>query len=60
MKARTKEARAEIKSLILKKGINNILNKDINEIMERTGLSVTQLQNAMSYYQYSPQTAQYR
>lgn len=60
MKSNTKTARAEIKSLILRKGLTNIINADLNEIRERTGISVTDIQNAISYFSYSPQTAQYR
>ena len=60
MKTNTKAARAEIKTLILRKGLTNIINADLNEIRDRTGLSVTDIQNAISYFKYSPQTAQYR
>lgn len=54
------EVRAEVKKVILAKGINNILNADLNEIHNRTGATYTQLQNACSYFRYSPQTAKYR
>ncbi len=54
------EVRKEIKALILKKGANNILNNDLTEIHERTGATYTQLQNAMNYFQFSPQAAKYR
>lgn len=54
------EVRKELKEVILKKGIDNILNQDFNEIHDRTGATYTQLQNAMSYFKYSPQTAKYR
>lgn len=54
------EVRREIKKLVLKKGINNILNKDLNEIHDRTGATYTQMQNAMSYFRYSKQAAKYR
>lgn len=55
-----KEVRNELKKVILEKGIDNILNKDFNEIHDRTGATYAQLQNAMSYFRYSPQTAKYR
>ena len=54
------EVRKEVKELIIKKGINNIINADFNEIHNRTGATYGQLQNAMSYFRYSPQTAKYR
>ena len=54
------EVRKEIKALILRKGINNIINADLNEIHNRTGAGYCQMQNAMSYFRYSPQTAKYR
>lgn len=60
MKTERKLARAEVKELILKKGIDNILNMDITEIRERTGLSITDIYNAINYFRYSPKTAQYR
>lgn len=56
----TMEVRAEIKKLVIRKGLNNILNADLNEIHERTGAGYCQMQNAISYFQYSPQTAKYR
>ena len=60
MKENTKEVRAEIKRLILNKGIDNILNADLNEIHNRTGASYCAMQNAISYFRYSKQTAKYR
>jgi len=56
----TMEVRAEIKKLVIRKGLNNILNADLNEIHERTGAGYCQMQNAISYFKYSPQTAKYR
>ena len=52
MKATTKTARQEIKKLIDTIGMNNILNKHITEIRQRTGVSVTDCQNALNYYQF--------
>lgn len=56
----TMEVRKEIKALVIKKGIDNILNADLNEIHYRTGATYLQMQNAMSYFRYSKQTAKYR
>ena len=52
MKANTKTARVEIKKLVDTIGIDNILNEHINNIMDRTGVSVIDCQNAISYYKY--------
>lgn len=60
MKENTKEIRAEIKRLVISKGIDNILNADLNEIHNRTGASYIGMQNAMSYFRYSKQAAKYR
>ena len=54
------QVRAEIKKLVISKGLKNILNADLNEIHERTGAEYCQMQNALNYFQYSPQTAKYR
>lgn len=56
----TKEIRKEIKNLIIRKGLSGIINADLNEIHDRTGATYTQMQNALSYFKYSPQTAKYR
>ena len=54
------ETRKEIKKLIEAKGLKNILNRDLNEIHDRTGASYTMMQNALNYFRYSPQAAKYR
>lgn len=54
------EVRKEIKALVIRKGLNNIINADLNEIHDRTGATYSQMQNAISYFQFSPQTAKYR
>ena len=54
------EVRREIKKLVIEKGINNIINADLNEIHHRTGATYWQMQNALSYFRFSPQTAKYR
>ena len=60
MKNTTKVAREEVKALIITKGINNILCRDITEIRDRTGLTIEELHNALNYFTYSPKTAKYR
>lgn len=60
MKASTKTVREEIKRVIIKKGLDNILNADLNEIHNRTGASYCEMQNAVSYFRYSKQAAKYR
>lgn len=60
MKNTTKESREEIKRLVISKGIDNILNADLNEIHNRTGISYCEMQNAISYFRFSKQTAKYR
>lgn len=60
MKISTKEIREEIKRLVISKGLDNILNADLNEINARTGASYCEMQNAISYFKYSKQTAKYR
>lgn len=53
-------ARAEIKNLVVTIGLKNIRNYHLNEIRDRTGVSVVDMQNALNYFQLSPQTAKYR
>ena len=60
MKSNMKEIREEIKKLVISKGLDNILNADLNEIHNRTGASYCAMQNAISYFRYSKQTAKYR
>ena len=54
------EVRREIKALVMRKGVDNILNADLTEIHRRTGATYEQMRNAMSYFRYSPQAAKYR
>ena len=54
------EVRKEIKALVISKGLDNIMGADLNEIHDRTGATYGQMQNAINYFQYSPQTAKYR
>lgn len=60
MKVSTKAVREEIKRVIIRKGIDNIINADLNEIHNRTGASYCDMQNAVSYFRYSKQAAKYR
>jgi hypothetical protein len=60
MKNNMKEIRQEIKRLVINKGLDNIINADLNEIHNRTGASYCAMQNAISYFRYSKQTAKYR
>ena len=53
-------SKAEVKKLVLTKGLKNIINADLNEIRDRTGVTVTDLQNAVNYFEFSPKTAKYR
>lgn len=55
-----KQVREEIKALVIKKGLNNILCADLNEINARTGATYGQMQDALNYFTYSKQTAKYR
>ena len=53
------QARKAIKQLILKVGVEGVYNYHINALADQ-GHSYKDLQNAMSYFRYSPQTAKYR
>lgn len=54
------EVRKEIKALVISKGLDNIIGADLNEIHDRTGATYGQMQNAISYFEHSPQAAKYR
>lgn len=54
-----KETKAAFKELVLRVGLKNILNKHLVELYN-AGHGVANVQNAMSYFTYSPQTAKYR
>ena len=60
MKSNTKQVRDAVKNLIIEKGANNILNRHITEVVERIGCTYRDVQNAMSYFRYSPQQAKFR
>lgn len=53
------ETRKAIKGLIIANGIDGITGYHIIDLMN-DGHNSTNIQNAISYFQYSPQTAQYR
>ena len=52
MKATTKIARQEYKRLLDTIGKGNILNMHLTEIVNRTGCSYLDLQNASSYFEF--------
>lgn len=54
-----RETRAAVKNLVLTVGLDNILGKHLTELYAQ-GHNVTKVQNAISYFRYSPQTAKYR
>jgi hypothetical protein len=54
------EVRKEVKALVIRKGLENIINADLNEIQARTGAECMQIKNALNYFAYSPQAAKYR
>lgn len=59
MKKTYMETRKAIKELVLTVGLNGIYNYHLNELREQ-GHTGTNLQNAINYFQYSPNTAKYR
>lgn len=54
-----KETKAEIKKLVTQFGVGGIGNHHLNALREQ-GHTGTNLQNAVGYFQYSPQAAKYR
>lgn len=59
MKKTYMETRKAIKELILAHGIDNIYSPRLNELTDN-GHNLTNIQNAISYFMYSPATAKYR
>ena len=55
-----RQVKNEIKKLVIEKGLNNIYNRDLNEIHHRTGASYSDMDNALNYFRCSPQAAKYR
>lgn len=60
MKANTKQVRAAVKNLIMEKGGEKIFNFEITQLVEKIGCTYCDVQNAMSYFCYSPQQAKFR
>lgn len=54
-----KETKAEIKKLVLQFGVHGIYNHHLNTLVDQ-GHTGTNLQNAISFFQYSPKAAKYR
>lgn len=54
-----KETKAEIKKLVIQFGVRGVCNSHLNALVDQ-GHTGTNLQNALDYFQYSPQTAKYR
>ena len=53
------ETRKAIKTLVLQVGVDGIYNYHLNELVDQ-GHNVTNLQNAINYFKFSPTTAKYR
>lgn len=54
-----KETKTEVKKLVLQFGVSGIYGYHINALVDG-GHNSTNIQNAINYFQYSPQTAKYR
>ena len=54
-----KETKAAVKKLVIEKGLKNILGGDLVNLYDQ-GHNVGNVQNALSYFTYSPQAAKYR
>lgn len=54
-----KETKIEIKKLVETIGLGNILNMHLIPLCEQ-GHAGSNIQNALSYFRYSPQAAKYR
>jgi hypothetical protein len=54
-----KETKAAVKNLVLTVGLDNILGAHLVELYNQ-GHNATNVQNAVSYFRYSPQAAKYR
>ena len=54
-----KETKAEIKKLVVQFGLAGITGYHLNALYDQ-GHNGTNLQNAMNYFQFSPQAAKYR
>jgi len=54
------EVRNEVRKKAIEVGLNNILCGHITEIAETCGCKCTDVQNALSYFNYSPQQKAFR
>lgn len=54
-----KETKQTVKELVITIGLSNILNKHLTELYD-LGHNVTNVENALNYFRYSPQTVKYR
>lgn len=54
-----KETKQAVKELVLAHGIHGILGQHLVELHDG-GHTGTNIQNALSFFQYSPQAAKYR
>lgn len=59
MRKTYKETKAAVKELVVRVGLNNILGKHLVELYEQ-GHAAGNVQNAISYFTYSPKTVKYR
>lgn len=58
--SKTTEIRKEVKSKAIEVGLNNILCGHMTEIAEKCGCGLCDVQNALSYFHYSPQQKAFR
>lgn len=54
-----KETKAEIKKLVLQFGVDGISGHSIVDLLDN-GHNGTNIQNAISYFRFSPQATKYR
>ena len=59
MKKTYMETRKAVKALVIAHGIKGIYNYHINALVA-DGHNSTNIQNAINYFQFSPNTAKYR
>ena len=60
MKTRTMELREEVGNLIIEKGDYNLINRDINNIVEKLKCSHFDAQQAFCYFAYSKAQESFR
>ena len=54
-----KETKQAVKALVLAIGLDGILGQHITELLD-AGHTGTNIQNALSFFRYSPQAVKYR